>query len=376
MAKKKYTLNSRGRYETKVWDGTYTASGAKHRITVSSTKSSRDLEKKVQELKDKVNGGHHVIKENITFSDYAKKWKDTKKFTKSDNTKAMYDNIVNKHFAAIRTVPLSEIRNFHFNMVINAAADKPRTCQQIYMCFKQIIKNASVDGYIAKGIVDDIFYDINLPKYISPEKRPLHKAEVDAIKSCSTLTSREKAFLYIAYGTGMRKGEILALKKSDIFLKAPEPYIHVQNTVIFIKNKPKLKNIPKSGNGIRDIPLTDFLYAFLRDYLKSCKDLYLIAKTDGSMTTKSSYDKMWISIQRKINKEMGGTDSVILNKGMTAHILRHNYCTNLCYQIPTVSIGRIAQLLGDSERMVIDVYNHICLEKEDSKKAIEQAVGF
>ena len=46
MATTKYKLNSRGYYEAKIWDGTYTKSGAKHRKSITSKKSSADLEKK------------------------------------------------------------------------------------------------------------------------------------------------------------------------------------------------------------------------------------------------------------------------------------------------------------------------------------------
>lgn len=62
--------------------------------------------------------------------------------------------------------------------------------------------------------------------------------------------------------------------------------------------------------------------------------------------------------------------------GLTAHVFRHNYCTNLCYQIPTISIKRIAQLLGDTEKMVLEVYNHIILEKEDAATAVNNAINF
>ena len=61
--------------------------------------------------------------------------------------------------------------------------------------------------------------------------------------------------------------------------------------------------------------------------------------------------------------------------GLTAHIFRHNYCTMLCYQIPKISIKRIAQLLGDTERMVLDVYNHVVMEKEDAAGAVNDAVN-
>jgi hypothetical protein len=36
----------------------------------------------------------------------------------------------------------------------------------------------------------------------------------------------------------------------------------------------------------------------------------------------------------------------------------------------------IAQLLGDTEKMVIEVYNHILWEKEDTTSAIKKALKF
>ena len=44
MAKAKYIKNSRGEYETKIWDGTYNTDGSKHRKRLVSKKSSADLE--------------------------------------------------------------------------------------------------------------------------------------------------------------------------------------------------------------------------------------------------------------------------------------------------------------------------------------------
>lgn len=69
---------------------------------------------------------------------------------------------------------------------------------------------------------------------------------------------------------------------------------------------------------------------------------------------------MW----QRIVKEMNNVSEKPI-KGLTAHIFRHNFCTNLCYQIPKISIPQIARLLGDTERMVIEVYNHIMDNKED-----------
>lgn len=73
---------------------------------------------------------------------------------------------------------------------------------------------------------------------------------------------------------------------------------------------------------------------------------------------------MWKSIRAKIE----ALDPT--SKGLTAHIFRHNYCTRLCYQVPTLSTKMIAKLLGDSEKMVLDIYSHILEEKEDAQTAV------
>jgi integrase len=69
---------------------------------------------------------------------------------------------------------------------------------------------------------------------------------------------------------------------------------------------------------------------------------------------------MW----RRITKAMNEVSEEPI-EGLTAHIFRHNYCTELCYKIPMISTKMIARLLGDREDMVLNVYSHIMEEKED-----------
>ena len=85
---------------------------------------------------------------------------------------------------------------------------------------------------------------------------------------------------------------------------------------------------------------------------------------------------MWESIVRKMNVAAGGTKASPVICDLTAHVFRHNYCTQLCYRIPEISIKKIAQLMGDTERMVLDVYNHILEERENPEKTVENAIHF
>ena len=148
--------------------------------------------------------------------------------------------------------------------------------------------------------------------------------------------------------------------------------LKVQRAVFFDGNNPGIKD-PKTENGYREIPMPEYLVEFLRHYKA---DGYLIQKMAGGLMTKSAYDKMWESIVRKMNLAAGGTEHVRVITGLTAHVFRHNYCTQLCYQIPKISIKKIAQLLGDTEKMVMEVYNHIIEDQENPTEAIENAIGF
>ena len=60
MAKTKYTRDEQGYFQTKVWDGTYTSSGQKHRVTLRTKKSSKHLEYLVQEAAERIKKQGHV----------------------------------------------------------------------------------------------------------------------------------------------------------------------------------------------------------------------------------------------------------------------------------------------------------------------------
>lgn len=364
MAKAKYKKNSRGEYHTRIWDGTYNQDGSKHRVNLKSKKSSADLERQVNALKAKVENGQYVQDTSILFLDYAKEWLKVKKGAREKNTQAMYKNIVEKHLSFLSGVRLSEIRNSHFQLAINRAMDKPRTCQQIYITFRQILKMAVTDNYIGSGMYEMICSDISLPKYVRKEKRALTKVEKDALPKAE-FTEREKAFVYIIYYCGLRRGEALALSKFDFSFKGNKSTVSITKALIFQNNAPEIKPMPKTDNGFRTVPLPMQAAEFLKGYISGLDGAQLFSSQNNPLVTQSSYVKMWESIVRKMNRAAGGTDAFPVIDGLTAHIFRHNYCTELCYRVPEISIKKIAHLMGDTEKMVMDVYNHIIDERED-----------
>ena len=374
MAKAKYKQNTRGEWETKIWDGTYNSDGSKHRKRLVSKKSSADLEKQVIRLKNEIENGQYVQNTDIMFLDYANEWLRVKKGVREKNTQKMYKNIIDKHLAFLVGIRLVDIRNSHFQMAINNVLDQPRTCQQIYVTFKQILQMAVVDNHIGSGMFDMICNGIELPKYIKPEKRPLTQEEKKAV-SKADFTDREKAFVYIIYSCGLRRGEALALSKFDFKFESNKNTVSITKALIFDKNDSEIKDMPKTENGFRTLPVPDSTAAYLKEYVADIKGTYLFTCRDGKLITHSSYVKMWNSIVRKMNHAIGGTDAFPKINGLTAHIFRHNYCTNLCYKVPEISIKKIAALMGDTEKMVLEVYNHIMDEKEDTTAVVNDVLA-
>ena len=100
MAKAKYTPGKDGRFQTKVWDGTYNPDGRKHYIPIYSTKSSGDLEKKVNAMKAAVADRKYVTPTDETFLTYARSWLTVYKKVRQLNTQRMYENIIEKHLVS------------------------------------------------------------------------------------------------------------------------------------------------------------------------------------------------------------------------------------------------------------------------------------
>ena len=68
MAKAKYKKGKDGRWQTKVWDGTYGPDGIKHYVPVYSTKSSGDLEKTVNKMKADVENRKYVRPTAVSYT--------------------------------------------------------------------------------------------------------------------------------------------------------------------------------------------------------------------------------------------------------------------------------------------------------------------
>lgn len=371
MPKNKYKKRKDGRYETKVSIG-YDDTGKLIRKAVFA-KTSAELEEKVFEIKRQLKEGTFVFTDKTLFSDYCDRWYTTYKSVKELNTRNMYKNIIDKHIKpCLGSLMINQIKKQDIQALINDRYDKPRTCQQIIMTLEQIINEMKIDRLIDPITAENLTKNISEPNYKAKPKRALNKRELEAIKKAD-FTSRERAFVNIMFYFGLRREEALALMRNDFDFNNNK--LNISRAVVFDKNTAVIKST-KSYAGERSIDIPSESVDFLKDYINGITGLYLFTKNNGELITKSSYDKMWSSIIRKMNlavqsdseKKMG-----INPISITSHYFRHNYCTLLYYS--GLTIGKAVELMGHADyKMIMEIYKHLDDEKENTSDKINNNI--
>lgn len=158
-------------------------------------------------------------------------------------------------------------------------------------------------------------------------------------KLATPASLRDRAILYLLYGTGLRVSELSNLNLQHIDLA--QRIIHVESG---------------KGNKDRMVPLPDLLVPILQEYLSSYsdrpdrKDSALILNRNGTRLTPRS-------IQRIVKKykKLAGLD----DKKLTPHTLRHAFATHLLSN--EVDIRVIQELLGHASLSTTQLYTHVSL---------------
>lgn len=338
-------------YEKKVTLGR-DADGKLIRKSVYAT-SKLELERKAFELKQEYLVETKTVTEEMTFGSYARSWYATYKAVRSINTRAMYQNIIDNHLIPeIGNLYFSELSQATFQRLINGKRDHPETCKKIKITIVQIYDQAVRDGIIESHTLRDL----SMPPVVSKEKRALTDAEKKLLVSYDW-DSKQKAFLFLAFYTGARREEILALHRSD--LDFDKMSVRYAKTIVYDKNRAVLVHGTKAQSSTRTVPLPTAAATFLKEYVKNMRpDSILFPMHSGEYMSHSSYVKFWKGIREVfVSKDPSSAD-------LTAHLLRHTYATLLYYS--GISVKKAAQLLGHANtNMIMRVYAHLDEEKED-----------
>jgi integrase len=177
----------------------------------------------------------------------------------------------------------------------------------------------------------------------------------------------------VALFTGMRRGEILALRWGNVDLTGK--VIRVRESLETTKTGLRFKG-PKSKAGVRDITLPTIVVETLQAHRKALLERRLVLGQgkladadlvfpawDGSPQNPDAFGSLWIKLATK------------LGLGVSFHGLRHTHASQLIDA--GVDVVTIARRLGHSSPAItLNVYAHL-FRKDDGKAAaaINAALG-
>ena len=159
--------------------------------------------------------------------------------------------------------------------------------------------------------------------------------------------AHERLYMALVGYTGLRRGEILALRWSDIsFDKNNIRVTRAVNTRRTSEASPGLIKKPKTSSGIRTVPMIPALKQVLTSNKHKHDYIITDARTEEPLHTEARFNTMWRSIRRQIN-----------TGPYTSHSFRHAVCSTLLSS--GVDVKTTQSILGHAQASTtLDIYAH------------------
>ena len=212
----------------------------------------------------------------------------------------------NHLFQEIGGKRLDDVRLEDAQSVLLSINDMAYGTKKMYMCtYVDMFDYAIEDKYITENPFRSKKLEIDGNEV---GRRSLTNEERDALfDSIQNIPLLDKLLYMIPLFSGLRRGEVFALKWEDI----DDDVIHVRRNVTYPHQNAPVLTTPKTKAGIRDIPLIPALSNYLSPIRKTG---YIFG---GSVPFKySDFNAMWRRISKTIDLH-----------GATSHVLRHSYLT-------------------------------------------------
>lgn len=156
----------------------------------------------------------------------------------------------------------------------------------------------------------------------------------------TSLGQRDRLILEMLYATGLRVGELVNVKISDIDLS---------RKIILVLGK---------GNKEREVTYGEYCDEILRLYLSDgykklnkSNELYLFLNNNGSQITERGVRYVLDQIIKKTS----------LNKSISPHVLRHSFATHLLNE--GCDLLTVQKLLGHESISATQIYTHVSTDR-------------
>lgn len=317
--------------------------------------TQREAQQKRDEYRRLVESGIKAENVGLTVRQYAGRWLKTHKASVSDKTYNDYAKQLNALVAEVGTVRLMDVTPDDIKHVFSTH----------YLDYSQSTIHRARMLYISMfdAAIDSGYARINPCR--SKNAQP-HKGTTGTHRNITeyerklilTTPHRFRPGVMLMLYAGLRRGEALALRRSDI--DTPSRLIHVTKAIRYESNQP-IVDTPKTKTSVRDVPLLSQLAEAIP---LDCD--YIMPSADGKPCTEMAFKRGWDSYLHTLSEAAGRPVNI------RPHDLRHSYCTML--RDSGVEMKLAMQWMGHAdEKMILRIYDHITTSRiEKSVEMVEK----
>lgn len=297
----------------------------------------------------------------IDFEKLADKWLEYKKRNIKQSTYSNYKYVINKYLMPyLQGKKISELEKYDFNELVDDLFIElaPKTVRDI-VCILKAILCYTEDEYNCKLKTDKI----KAPKQDINDIEIFNKAEKNRIEKCCIASNSTKELgILVCLNTGMRIGEICALKWKNIDIDKRIIYVNSTLERIYDEQLKRTKIIidkPKTKKSIREIPMSNKLYNILKPLKKIYKDedFFITGKSDRFLepiTYRYTYKKVLKKSKVKKHK---------------FHCLRHSFASE-CIEVG-MDVKAVSEILGHSN-VSITLNRYVHPSYKEKRKYLEK----
>ena len=285
--------------------------------------------------------------DKLKFYILVEEWLENKKISIKESTYCNYIYVINKYITpTFENMLIEELQNYKFNDFVMELTEElsTKTVRDILCILKAILCYANEE------------YDCNIkiskiksPKLVQGNVTILSNKEKGRLENYCIRVNTSMGIL-ICLNTGIRIGELCALKWKNIDLD--KKILYVNNTLqrVYDKKQKKTKiiiDVPKTAKSIRQIPISNKLYEILKTIKnKYNDDNFFLTGSSEKFIEPRNYQKYFKNVLRKCRI-----------KSYKFHTLRHTFASN-CIEVG-MDVKSLSEMLGHSSvEITLNKYVH------------------
>ncbi len=232
------------------WCGQVSLDGGKRKSVYGRTR--QDVARKLIEVFRDRDRGLPIVAERQTLAQYLVSWLDAKAHQLDVATQERYGQLIRLHIlpvlgkAALTKLNAQQVQALYANKISEGLS--ARTVRQLHVVLKSALKSA-----VRLGIVQfNVCERVDPPRPSRSELHPLTPEQAQAFLR-ATHGDRLEALFVLAVHTGMRQGELLGLRWSDVILDSAT--LQVRGTLQRVPGHKRIKD-PKTASSRRRVTLS------------------------------------------------------------------------------------------------------------------------